>query len=161
MASPWDGVIVEAVLQREVNVVVDAAPIGCLIPASTRVRAVMHRGVIACGPDCPGLRVAQIMAAHRIHSVVVSSQGVAPRIVTDAEIAQALYDGTLATRSATEIAKPAPIVARDDTLLHASECMHAQETTHAVVVDDRRSVRAVGVLSVLDIAEVLVEASGP
>jgi len=100
------------------------------------------------------------MAAHRIHSVVVTLPGAPLRVVTDAEIAMALYEGTLATRSATEIAKPAAIVARDETLLHAIECMREYQTTHAVVVDERRSQHAVGVLSVLDLAEAIVEGVG-
>jgi CBS domain-containing protein len=102
------------------------------ILVTMRVGAVMHRGVIRCGPDCSGLA----------------------RIVTDAEIASALYDGTLGTSSAAEIAKSAAIVVRDDTLSHATRCMHEHDTTHAVVVDGRRLQRAVGVLSILDIVEV-------
>jgi predicted transcriptional regulator len=126
----------------------------------TRVDAVMHRGVITCSPDWSGLVVARIMAAHRIHSIVVISPGAPPKIVTDAEIAHALYDGTLATRSANEIAKSAGILLRDDTLSHATRCMHEQEATHAVVVDSRRLQRPVGVLSVLDIIEVVAERGG-
>ena len=126
----------------------------------TRVDAVMHRGVITCSPDWSGVVVARIMAAHRIHSLVVILPGEPPKIVTDAEIARALYDGTLETSSAAKIAKPAAIVARDDTLSRAAGCMHEHETTHAVVVDSRRSRHAVGVLSVLDIVEVFVEAGG-
>lgn len=127
---------------------------GSPIFATTRVGAVMHRGVITCGPDCAGLAVARILAAHRIHSVVVISPGAPPKIVTDAEIASALFDGTLATSSATEIAKQAVLLVREDTLSHAARCMHEHETTHAVVVDGRRWLRAVGVLSVLDLVEV-------
>jgi predicted transcriptional regulator len=137
-----------------------AGSIGSSVSAPARVSAVMHRGVIACGPDCSGLAVARIMAAHRIHSVVVTFPGAPLRVVTDAEIAMALYEGTLATRSATELAKPAAIVARDETLLHAIECMREYQTTHAVVVDERRSQHAVGVLSVLDLAEAIVEGVG-
>jgi CBS domain-containing protein len=128
--------------------------------ATTRVSAVMHRGVITCGPDCSGLKVARILAAHRIHSVVVISPGARPKIVTDAEIASALFAGTLATSSANEIAKPAAILVRDDTLSHATRCLHEHETTHAVVVDGPGLQRAVGVLSVLDIVEAFAETGG-
>jgi CBS domain-containing protein len=120
----------------------------------------MHRGVITCSPDCSGLAVARILAAHRIHSVVVTSPGARLKIVTDAEIASALFEGTLATSSATEIAKPAATLVRDDTLSHATRCMHEHETTHAVVVDGPRLQRAVGVLSVLDIVEAIAETEG-
>jgi CBS domain-containing protein len=128
--------------------------------STTRVGAVMHSGVITCSPDCSGLVVARVLAAHRIHSVVVISPGARPKIVTDAEIASALFAGTLATSSATEIAKPAVILARDDTLSHATRCMHEHETTHAVVVDGPGLQRAVGVLSVLDIVEAFAETGG-
>ena len=128
--------------------------------ATTRVSAVMHRGVITCGPDCSGLAVARILAAHGIHSVVVISPGARPKIVTDAEIASALFDGTLATSSATEIARRAAILVSDDTLSHATRCMHEHQTTHAVVVEGPRLQRAIGVLSVLDIVEALTETEG-
>ena len=120
----------------------------------------MHPGVITCGPDLSGLTAARILAAHRIHSVVVIGPGARPRIVTDAEIASALFDGTLATSSATEIAKPAAVLVSDDTLSHATRCMHEHETTHAVVVEGPRLQRAIGVLSVLDIVEALAETEG-
>jgi CBS domain-containing protein len=117
----------------------------------------MHRGVVACGPELPALAVARIMAAHRIHSVVV--KGVPLTVITDAEIAAALCAGGLGPRSAGDLARPAAIVARDETLIRAIEVMRERETTHAVVVDEVRALRAVGVVSVLDIAEVLVEGS--
>lgn len=130
------------------------------ISATTRVGVLMHRGVITCSPDCTGLVVARIMAAHRIHAIVVTSSGASLKIVTDAEIARALYKGTLATSFASEIAKSAGILVRDDTLASAARCMGEHETTHAVVVDSRRLRRAVGVLSVLDIVEVFAEGGG-
>jgi predicted transcriptional regulator len=99
------------------------------------------------------------MAAHCIHSVVVALPGGPPRVVTDADVAAALYEGTLATSNAAEIAKSPAIVLREDTLPHATRCMHDFGTTHAVVVADRRTQRPVGVLSVLDIVEVIAQGS--
>ena len=145
---------------RSTTDVASVADTGSPIFATTRVGAVMHRGVITCSPNCSGLTVARILAAHRIHSVVVISPGARPKIVTDAEIASALFGGTLATSSATEIAKPAAILVRDDTLSHATRCMHEHETTHAVVVDGPELQRAVGVLSVLDIVEAFAGTGG-
>lgn len=119
----------------------------------------MHRGVIACAPDWSGVKVAKTMAAHRIHSVVLPGAGAPPRLITDADIIAALHEGTLAAKRASELAEPALIVTRDDLLLHATECLHELGATHAVVVVDLRSFRPVGTLSVLDIAEFLVEGS--
>jgi len=124
--------------------------------SAIRVGPAMHRGVIACTPDCSGLNIARTMAAHRIHCVVLAPPGAPPRFVTDFEIVRALHDGTLATSCADELAREAPVVARDDTIAHAAEALYGHRTTHAVVVSDLRSLRPVGVLSVLDIAEALV-----
>jgi predicted transcriptional regulator len=96
------------------------------------------------------------MAAHRIHCVVLTLPGAPPRLVTDFEIVGALHDGTLATSCADELAREAPVVARDDTIARAADTLYEHRTTHAVVVADLRSLRPVGVLSVLDIAEALV-----
>jgi CBS domain-containing protein len=123
------------------------------ISVSTRVASVMHRGVITCSPEFSGSTVARIMAAHRIHSVVVTAPGSLPRVVTDAEIAAALYAGTLGTSTAEELAKPSPLVRPSDTLAYAIERMHECETTHAVVA--RRPIRPLGVVSVLDLAEAI------
>jgi predicted transcriptional regulator len=140
---------------------VAAAPsIDAPFPASTRVGAAMHRGVITCAPAWSGLKVAKTMAAHRIHSVVLPGAGTPPMLVTDAEIITALNEGTLAAKCASELAKPALILTRDETLLHATRCLYEHGATHAVVVADLRSFRPVGMLSVLDIAELLVEGSG-
>jgi predicted transcriptional regulator len=139
--------------------VATSSSIGAPFPASARVGVAMHRGVIVCAPAWSGVKVAKTMAAHRIHSVVLSRDGAPPNLITDAEIITALHEGTLAAKCASELARPAPIVTRDDTLSHATECLHEQRSTHAVVVADLRSFRPVGMLSVLDIAELLLEES--
>jgi CBS domain-containing protein len=115
----------------------------------------MHRGVVVCKADVTASAAAQMMAAHRIHSVVVMSPAGVPRVVTDAEIAAALYAGTLETISADEIARPAALVRLPDTLAYALERMHECTATHAVVVD--RSFRPVGIVSVLDLAEATLD----
>lgn len=96
-----------------------------------------------------------MMAAHRIHSVVVMSPAGVPRVVTDVEVAASLYAGTLETTTAEEIARPAALVRVPDTLAFALERMHECEATHAVVVE--RSFRPVGVISVLDLVEATLE----
>jgi len=116
----------------------------------------MHRGVITCRPDLPVVAVARIMAAHRIHCVVVEGSPIG--VVTDADLAAALCAGGMESRTATEIAGLAATVAPSDKLTRAGELMVEFNTTHVLVVD-ARSGRAVGVVSVLDIAETLVDAA--
>jgi CBS domain-containing protein len=114
------------------------------------VGAAMHRGVITCSPDSSGVTVARIMAAHHIHSVVVSG-GSSSCIITDTDLAAALHDGVLSTTTATEIARVSLVVATSDALQGAAERMHEHGTTHAVVVEPS-SGELIGILSVLDIA---------
>lgn len=119
------------------------------------VSDIMHRGVVVCESDLPASTAARMMAAHRIHSVVVMSPAGVPRVVTDVEVAASLYAGTLETTTAEEIARPAALVRVPDTLAFALERMHECEATHAVVVE--RSFRPVGVISVLDLVEATLE----
>ena len=114
----------------------------------------MHRGVITCRPDLPVVAVARIMAAHRIHCVVVEGSPIG--VVTDADLVVALCAGSMASRTAREIARRAATVAPSDTLTRAGELMVELSTTHVIVFDERSN-RAVGVVSVLDIAETLVD----
>jgi CBS domain-containing protein len=113
----------------------------------------MHRGVITCSPELPGSKVAQVMAAHRIHAVVVTAPGTEPRAVTDGDVASALYAGTLGTSTAAELSSAMPIVGPDDTLAHAIGLMHDRKSTHAIVVTGPS--RPVGVVSMLDLAEAI------
>lgn len=115
---------------------------------------VMHRGVVTCSADVPALAVARIMAAHRIHSVVVATPGEWPRVVTDADIASAFYEALIETRRADDLAKAAPLLRPSDSLSFALERMHEHSSTHAVVVG--RSPRPLGVVSVLDVIEAML-----
>jgi CBS domain-containing protein len=111
----------------------------------------MHRGVITCAAGSFGLTVARVMVAHRIHCVVVNAAGDVPRLVTDVEIADALYDEQLEVRTALELSRPAPLLRPDDTLAFALARMHESRLTHAIVVG--QPLRLLGVVSVLDIIE--------
>jgi CBS domain-containing protein len=111
----------------------------------------MHRGVVCCGRETPATKVALMMTAHRIHAVVVTGSDDQPRLVTDAEIASALYSNTLDLACAGDIATCAPLLRLSDTLDDALARMHEDASTHAVAVD--RTFRPVGVVSVLDLVE--------
>jgi CBS domain-containing protein len=119
-----------------------------------RIVEAMHRGVIACAPEANGLSVARVMAAHRIHSVVVKSDDGRPHIVTDTELAAAIYAGRIQTCTAAEIARPAPVLRLSDSIAFALHSMDRAESTHAVVVG--HAGRALGVVSILDLVERLL-----
>jgi CBS domain-containing protein len=118
------------------------------------VEEVMHRGVVSCDAAVSMLTVARIMAAHRVHSVVVRAADALPTMITDREVATAVYEGAFAARSAAELAYPAPLVRPDDSLTFALERMHESASTHAVVVG--RSLRLLGIVSILDVIEALL-----
>ena len=123
--------------------------------APVPVNTAMHRGVITCRPETPAAAVVRMMAAHRIHSVlVVGEEGVCTGIVCDTDVEGALAAGTLATTSAGQLAVAPLIVDPSVPVRRAAELMSERSTTHAVV-GDPESGRAVGVLSLLDIADAL------
>jgi CBS domain-containing protein len=115
------------------------------------VADVMHRGVISCAAESSALTAARVMAAHRIHSVVVLGVDKVPRLITDVDIASAIYDEQLERLNADELSRPSPLLRPDDTLAFALERMHEGRITHAVVVG--ASLRLLGVISVLDVVE--------
>lgn len=142
---------------REVDTAVPAAnPSTAQIAASRRVPDVMHRGVVTCDSEVSARKVAMMMTAHRIHAVVVTMDASLPRLVTDREVASALYSNTLDTARADDIASAAPLVGLSDSVADALARMHEHASTHAVVVD--RLYRPLGVVSVLDVVEAQEEA---
>lgn len=137
---------------------------------SVRAADAMHAGVVTCPPHASLAVAARIMAAHRIHAVVVPAPAATPAaehapagqavagVVTDLDVLAALADGTLHERTAAEAAADtgtAPLTVRaDDELAHAVALMREHSATHVVVVH-ARTAAPVGVLSTLDIAEVI------
>lgn len=134
---------------REIRVFADVAPSRRREHRHMKtVGDVMHRGVIGCRPEASLAAVVRTMAAHRIHSVVVSGEG----IITDAELAAALDRPPETT--ATSIARRAPRLDECTTLEQAVEALREQRSTHALVVR-QGSQDLVGVLSTLDLADAL------
>jgi len=119
----------------------------------------MHRGVVTCNPDATLSTVARLLAAHRIHAVVVTPIRDADdwRIVSDLDVAAAFGDGSLlhTTAGATATA-PTPLVGPDETLRRAAQLMRDYDTHHLIVVR-RGTSRPAGVLSALDIADVVAD----
>jgi CBS domain-containing protein len=124
--------------------------------AQTRVEDVMHRGLVTCSPDTPLRKVAAILAAHRIHAVVVADRhaqaehdvwGVVSDLDVVAHLARAHGDATAGAAAAA----PPCVVVPSEPLSHAARLMATLGVAHVLVVDpaDRRPV---GVVSTLDVA---------
>lgn len=134
--------------------------------AEMRVGAAMHRGVITCQADTPLRSVARIMAAHRVHCVVVredgSERGADPsvwRVISDLDFIAAVSRGDVPACNAGELASsPALMVGPHETLVRAARLMSEHETSHLVVVQPS-SGRPVGVLSALDVADAVAATS--
>ena len=121
-----------------------------------RVGDLMHRGVITCRPETTALAVIRMMAAHRVPSVVVTCGDGPPRLVTDADVLNALDTPSLDRLTAGEIGDQAPLVTRSDSLSSTLARMRDAGSTHVVVVD--RSQTPLGSVSMIDVAEAVLSA---
>jgi CBS domain-containing protein len=126
---------------------------------SVRVSEAMHRGVVTCRPDTTLHTVARLMAAHRIHAVVVTPEadGEERRLVSDLDLVAAVADGSLGDVTVGRISSaPSVFVTPDDTIAHAAQLMREYETHHVVVLAGAGH-GPVGILSTLDIADVVAD----
>jgi CBS domain-containing protein len=127
--------------------------------AAIHVANAMHEGVLTCGREEPLSRVAELMARHRVHSVVVVDEpwdeGGLWGVVSDLDLVAAAsvrdLDEQLAGASA---ATAALAISPGETLQRAAQLMTEHATAHLVVVDPE-TLRPVGVLSTLDVARAL------
>ena len=131
----------------------------------SRVGDVMHHGIVTCDVDSPLGAVARMMAAHRIHCVVVRNEAAAWTekpgaglwgVVSDLDLVRILVSDGLVGRTAGQSATtPAVVVSASDRIRHAAELMADRDVTHLVVVD--HASRPVGILSTLDVAHAVAE----
>jgi CBS domain-containing protein len=117
---------------------------------------VMHEGVVTCTTDTPLSTVAELMAGHNVHCVVVSDDAESAAslwgVVSDLDLVAAVGVRDLEEQSAGgSAATPALTVTLDETLRRAAQLMTEHGVTHLVVVD-RSQTHPIGVLSTLDIA---------
>jgi acetoin utilization protein AcuB len=130
------------------------------VPASARIRvsAAMHKGVLTCPKDASLAHVAELMASHRVHCVVVTDEpedaGSLWGIVSDLDLAAAasvrdLDEQTAGATAATAVLTVSPA----ETVQRAAQLMTEHGATHLVVVDATR--RPIGILSTLDVAAAL------
>jgi len=125
-----------------------------------RVTDAMRLGIFTCPPETSLKEVAQMMATHHIHCVVVTdmagrSDGKRPwGVISALDVARAAGPDS-AERTAGETAATELItVAADEALSRAAQLMGEHDTSHLVVVQSTTG-KPVGVLSTLDIAGVL------
>jgi CBS domain-containing protein len=133
-----------------------------VLPAFERatVADVMRPGVMSCAPDAPLLTVAQTMATHHVHAVVVAgitkddagNDHLIWGLVSDMDIVRAAesgIEGHLASDAArTELVSVDP----STPLAEAARLMDAHHSSHLIVTSEGQPV---GVLSSLDIAGAL------
>lgn len=124
------------------------------------VEDAMHVGVVTCRRDLSLRGVARIMAAHRVHCVVVKGddapgEAVLWGVVSDLDLVSATYASDLDQQTAGgSAATPVVLVARGETLARAAQLMTEHAVSHLIVVDPADG-GPVGVLSTLDIADAL------
>jgi nucleotide-binding universal stress UspA family protein len=123
----------------------------------------MHAPIISCPPETPLAEVARMMAANRIHAVIVDGgdpEGGGWAVLSDRDLLAALADfpersgipaGSLAGSEAVG-------VGFDDSLERAGQLMLEHEVDHLIVLDSKGE--PVGVLSTLDVARAVSGFSG-
>jgi CBS domain-containing protein len=120
----------------------------------------MRSGVMSCRPDVPATTVAQMMATHHIHSVVVEGvhhdvvhgELLMWGVVSDMDLLRGAHAG-IDEATAGDIAVTEPITVEPSLPLEeAVRLMTEHDISHLIVAEDGR---AVGILSTLDVAGVL------
>jgi CBS domain-containing protein len=138
-----------------------------LMPAFERATVidVMRPGVMSCAPDAPLITVAQTMATHHVHSVVVG--GVATDdgggehhvwgLVSDMDIVRAAQSG-IEGHTASDAARTEVVTVDPTTpLSEAARLMDEHGTAHLIVVSGDHPT---GIVSSLDIAGALAWGRG-
>jgi CBS domain-containing protein len=120
------------------------------------VADVMRPGVMSCAPDAPLVAVAQTMATHHVHSVVVAGitgdDHLVWGLVSDMDIVRAAEEGieghTAADAARTEVVTVDPATPLSEVV----RLMDERGTAHLIVTTDGRPT---GVVSSLDVAGAL------
>jgi CBS domain-containing protein len=131
-------------------------------PEALRVDQVQHDGIVDCPPQTSALEVAQLMADHGVHCVVVDGlardshggERLVWGVVSDGDLMSAVAEGRLGD-AAGQLAATEPVsVSPTDDVQRAAQLMAEHACTHLVVADES-SGRPVGVISTLDVARAL------
>jgi CBS domain-containing protein len=126
----------------------------------------MHGLIVTCGSSTPLADVAERMATHGIHSVVVLQEVGDDRrletgwgIVSDLDLVRAAAAGQEAGTAGEIAASPLVTIDRNEPLARAAQLMAEHETAHLMVVAAGRE-RPVGIISTLDLARCLALRAG-
>jgi CBS domain-containing protein len=123
----------------------------------TRVEDVMHRGLVTCTPETPLRKLAGILAAHRIHAVIVADrharrEGDVWGVVSDLDVVAALARASGRETAGDVAAAPPCVVFPSEPVAHAARLMAVLGVAHVLVVDPSGH-RPVGVVSSLDVVD--------
>jgi len=134
-----------------------------LMPSLSRatVSDAMHAGILTCEPDATLTDVARLMAGHRVHCIAVmgvshagSSEKLVWGIISDVDVVRAgIRTGSDRLAGALAL-EPIITVEPEMPLRQAGELMLSHNTSHIVVIDPQLQ-RPIGILSTLDIIDVL------
>jgi CBS domain-containing protein len=128
---------------------------------TTAVRDVMHPGIVSCSQAATAAEIARIMASCRVHCVAVIGLSPDERhdphiwgIVSDLDLLEAVTQAGKSATAATLAKQPVISVRATMSVHDAAKAMVEHGATHVVIVDpDRRT--PLGILSTLDVAELL------
>jgi CBS domain-containing protein len=131
--------------------------------ASAKVADAMTIGVISCTPDTPLGAVARLMAKYRVHAVFVYDYRDEDGddlelwgLVSDLDVVAGAWAGIEERTAGDSAVAPLVTVGSDDLLEHAAQLMAEHGVSHLAVIDEG-SGRPVGVLSSLDVAQLIAE----
>lgn len=128
---------------------------------ATLVRDVMHPGIVSCSQTATATEIARIMASSRVHCVAVMGLSHDERqdpliwgIVSDLDLLEAATDAGRSATAATLAREPVISIRSTMSVHDAAKAMVEYGAAHVVVVDPERRT-PLGILSTLDVAEVL------
>lgn len=130
-------------------------------PSAAPVEHVMHRGVIDCPPQTPLREVAALMAANRVHCIVVDglarsaagAEELVWGIVSDVDLMRAAGVGRLDDEARTVAATEIVAIDCDASIEQAARTMGEHDCSHLLVTT--RDGAPLGIVSSLDVARAL------
>ena len=126
----------------------------------------MHPGILSCRPDASATEMARMMATHHVHCIAVSGRSRDPSgesriwgIISDLDLIQAGIEND-SDQAATTLARQPVITVKPATALREAARLMLDHDAHHIVVVDPNTRRPVGILSTLDVAEILAWGEG-
>jgi len=114
-----------------------------------RIGDCIRHGIFECDPRASLVEVAEIMASHRVHALIVSERGRPARIVSDVDLIAAIAaDDTL---TAEDVASSEALSASSNSSLREAAQLMSKHGVSHLVARDPASGQPVGVLSTTDI----------